>query len=113
METWRGRYRADRWSLVRTRWRQARENRPCDEGLWSDGRVAESIPAFGVEHPAGCGRLAQTFANRPYRSLPNAPRGSEYAVGGNLAGYGGARPARQGDLCRLIQFCWLAYCQSE
>jgi aryl-alcohol dehydrogenase-like predicted oxidoreductase len=61
------------------------------------GRMGEwpnksRLSAF--EHPAGGGRLAQTFADGPHRSVSNAPRRSEDTLGGNLAGDGSARSAR-------------------
>ena len=84
-----------------------------DKGLWSHGRLAQSIAALGVEHSPGCGRFAQTTADRSHRSVPDASHRPQYALGGDLAGDGNACPAGQDFVCGFIQLCGLAYCQSQ
>ena len=58
-----------------------------------------------------CDAIAAPAADRLHRPLPDAPRRPEHAVGGDLGGDGGAPPAGQGPLRRLVELRRLAHRQ--
>ena len=109
LEEGRGLDRADRRPLARPGRRPAREDRPRDEGLRDDGRLAEPVAPLRAAHRPRVRGLAEAAADRRDRPLPDAPRRPREPVGRDLAGDGDARPPGQGDLRRLVELRGLAH----
>ncbi len=109
LEEGRGLDRADPRALVRAGQRPPRAHGARHQGVRGDGRLAQRVAPLGGAHPPRVRGLAPAPADRSPRPLPDAPRRSRHAVGGDLAGDGGAGPAGQGRLRRLVELRGLAH----
>ena len=109
----RRRHRVDHRTVVRPGRRPAGQDRPGDQALRSDGRLAERRPALGPPHPEGVRGQPPPAADRPHRPLPDAPHRPDRALGRDLAGDGHARPAGQDHLRRQQQLRRMAHRPGE
>ncbi len=82
---------------------------PGHQALRHHDGPAQRVQAVRAEHPARPGRQPEAAADRLHRRLPVPPRRPEHAVGRDLAGHRGSRPAGQDPLLRQQQLRRLAH----
>jgi len=95
--------------LAGRRKRAAGPDRAGDQAVRRQGRMAERQVPVGSEHPPFLRGLAAAARHRPYRPVPDAPRGPGHRVGGDLGGDAGAALPGKDHLRRLVELRRLAY----